>query len=60
MFSHCPVAAVYTLVNLALICIKRGPKPNHELFEVAAWVPLLGLVTSASFLLGETWNLLSG
>ena len=51
---------VFTLVNLALIRIKREPKPDHELFEVAAWVPVLGLVTSAGFLLGETWNLLSG
>jgi amino acid transporter len=51
---------VFTLVNLALIRIKRGPKPDHELFEVAAWVPVLGLVTSAGFLLGETWNLLAG
>ena len=51
---------VFTLVNLALIRIKREPKPDHELFEVAAWVPVLGLVTSAGFLMGETWNLLSG
>ena len=27
---------VFTLVNLALIRIKREPKPEHELFEVAA------------------------
>lgn len=51
---------VFTLVNLALIRIKRGPQPDHELFEVGLWVPVLGLVTSAGFLLGETWNLLWG
>lgn len=51
---------VFTLVNLALIRIKSGPQPDHELFQVAAWVPVLGLASSAGFLLGETWNLLSG
>ena len=51
---------VFTLVNLALIRLKRQSNPDHQHFEVAGWVPVLGLISSAAFLMGETWNLLNG
>ena len=45
---------IFTLVNLALLQIKRSgePAPEHA-FVVARWVPILGIVCCLGLLLGE-------
>ncbi len=46
---------VFILVNAALIGLKRQPGPAPESFQVAIWVPILGLCGSLTVLVASLW-----
>ena len=46
------VLVVFTLVNIALLRIKRSGPPPEGVRSMPAWVPLLGALASAGILLG--------
>lgn len=43
------ILCLFLLINSALLIIKR--KESHQGFQVAAWVPLIGIITSLTLLL---------
>lgn len=45
------VLIVFSLVNLALLQIKRKPAPKEKTyFEVSKWIPIIGLISSVTLL----------
>lgn len=52
--------AVFAVANLALLAIKRRDPPPHEGVVIPRWVPVAGFLVSASFLVLEVINRLSG
>jgi len=48
---------IFTLVNIALICVKRRADADYDGFQLPIAIPILGVVTSASALIYEAISL---
>jgi len=51
---------IFSLVNLALVRIKRREPHPPMGWVLPAWVPLLGFLVSFGFVLGKVWSWLAG